>query len=475
MTLPGEQSAALQEPDIDADLLMDAIPDGVMVLNASCRICKWNRAMETLTGYGADDAVGQPCALLGCRDSRTGERINLEQKCLLSQEGQDKTVKQYECTIQCRSGEDIPVVKNGQVLRDKDGLPCGFVETITDMRPIKRLEQDLAVLRHDAMPVRGLGRLVGNSKCMRDVYDRIRPAGESDVTVLIEGETGTGKELVAEAIHSLSARSEKPLVKVNCSALSENLLESELFGHVKGAFTGAVKDKVGRIEMAEGGTLFLDEIGDVSPLIQLKMLRVLQEHEYERVGESTPRKADVRFLAATHRNLKQRVQEGKFREDFYYRIRVFSIPVPPLRERREDIPLLCETFIQKMNRATGKQISRLSHEVNHSLMDYCWPGNVRELENAIEHAFVTCAADTIELDDLPFEIRSASQRAIECRERGTVVPPPKPTGPLVRETLIRALEACAWNQSATARRLGIDRTTVWRKMKEWGLKVPSQS
>lgn len=461
----------LPTPEIDSDLLMDAIPDGLIVLDAGCRICKWNQAMERLTGFTAAEAIGNPCSFLGCRDPRTDESLDLERRCLLAQDADQSNIEQVECTIRSKTGEAIPVVRNGQVLRDREGIPTGFVGTLTDLRPLRRLEQDLAVMRHDSMPVRGVGRLVGKSRVMQDVYDRITPAGDSDVTVLVEGETGTGKELAAEAVHATSARKDNPLIKVNCSALSENLLESELFGHVKGAFTGAVHDKVGRIELAEGGTLFLDEIGDVSPLIQLKLLRVLQEHEYERVGESQPRKADVRFIAATHRNLKERVSEGSFREDFYYRIRVFSIAMPPLREHKEDIPLLCETFMKKLTAGTGKHITRLSHDVNHCFMDYCWPGNVRELENSIEHAFVTCAADTIELDDLPFEIRSASQRAVECRERGTAVPPPKPTGPLVRETLIQALEACAWNQSATARRLGIDRTTVWRKMKQWGLKA----
>ena len=467
-----QRDSLSRAPEIDSDLLMEAIPDGLIVLDAGCRIHKWNRAMEKLTGYAADEAVGQPCSFLGCRDMGTGARIDLEQQCLLAQGARNRTVEQTECTVRSKSGEDIPVVKNGQVLRDRQGRSTGFVETLTDLRPLKKLEQDLAILRHDSLPVHGLGRLIGSNRKMLDVYDRIRLAGDSEVTVLIEGETGTGKELVAEAIHAMSARKDRLLIKVNCSALSENLLESELFGHVKGAFTGAVKDKVGRIEMAEGGTLLLDEIGDVSPLIQLKLLRVLQEHEYERVGESQPRKADVRFIAATHRNLRQRVAEGAFREDFYYRIRVFSIAVPPLREHKEDIPLLCETFVKKLNASTGKRITHLSHSANHCLMDYCWPGNVRELENAIEHAFVTCRADTIELDDLPVEMRTASQREIECRERGTDALLPRASGPLTKEALLQTLAACNGNQSETARRLGVDRTTVWRKMKQWKIRPP---
>ena len=477
----------MHEPELDVELLMDAIPDGLVLLDASCRIRRWNKAMVELTGYTSTEAVGRLCSFLECRDPRTGERIDVEKRCVFSTDTAPTSIKQFECTIRAKSGEDIPIMKNGQVLRDAAGRATGFVETVTDLRPVKQLERELATLRHDAVPVRSLGPLVGSSRAMLDVYDRIRLAAGSDVTVLVEGETGTGKELVARAIHSMSARSDSPLVTVNCSALSENLLESELFGHVKGAFTGATADKAGRIEMAEGGTLFLDEIGDISPLIQLKLLRVLQEHEYERVGESTTRKANVRFLAATHRKLKQRVSEGAFREDFYYRIRVFSIAVPPLRERREDIPLLCDAFIRKLNRSTGRRIKRLSHEATHCFMDYCWPGNVRELENAIEHAFVTCHHDCIERDDLPYEIRSAYQREIECRDRlpsttagqtgaadtgasrqFAVSSAPAAT-PLTRDTLVDMLQACHGNKSEAARRLGINRTTVWRKMKQWGL------
>ncbi len=456
---------------------MDTMAEGVFVLDATCSISLWNRAMTDMTGWRADAMIGKSCTDLICSVNAGADANGMKPTldCALLKHVDGKlAVSQVECKVRTSTDETVPVLKNARVLLDDNETPTGVVVTLTDLRPLRRLEEDLAIMRHEAMPVRGLGRLVGGSTPMQNVYDRITPAGDSEVTVLIEGETGTGKELAAEAIHAMSARKDKPLVKVNCSALSENLLESELFGHVKGAFTGAVKDKVGRIEMAEGGTLFLDEIGDVSPLIQLKLLRVLQEHEYERVGESTPRKADVRFIAATHRDLKQRVNEGNFREDFYYRIRVFSVPMPALRVHKEDIPLLCSAFIRKLKASTGKQISALSPEVIHGFMDYCWPGNVRELENAIEHAFVTCNTDTIGLDDIPFEIRSASQRAIECRERGGSPLPlaPEPSTPLTREKLLETLQACNGNQSETARRLNIDRTTVWRKMKQWDLETP---
>ncbi len=427
--------------------------------------------MVDITGYSEQDIIGKPCSILEFCDPETKERLNSEQQCLSDGQPDKARLKEIECTLQTKSGDTVPVRKIGRVIQNGEGESIGILEILTDLRPIRELEQKiLAIQSQNAQG--GLERLVGESHAMHEVYNRICLAGNSDVTVLIEGETGTGKELVAEAIHLQGDRKNKPLIKVNCSALTESLLESELFGHVKGAFTGAIKDKVGRIELAEGGTLFLDEIGDISPLIQLKLLRVLQDHEYERVGESTPRKANVRFIAATHRDLKQRITEGMFREDFYYRIRVFSIAVPPIRNHKEDIPLLCNSFMQRLNTSTGKHITHLSHATNHCLMDYCWPGNVRELENAIEHAFVTCGGNCIEADDLPLEIRSPQQRAAECQQSGKVMPP-APLTPLTQENLINTLQACNWNQSESARQLNIDRTTVWRKMKQWKIQPPT--
>ena len=314
---------------------------------------------------------------------------------------------------------------------------------------------------------------------MHQVYERTHLAANSHTTVLILGETGTGKELVAEAIHFASTRKQGPLVKVNCSALSENLLESELFGHVKGAFTGAIKDKVGRFEAAHGGTIFLDEIGDISPLIQLKLLRVLQEKEIEPVGSSQTQKVDVRVLAATNKDLRGLVREGQFRQDLYYRLRVFQIDLPALREHKEDIPLLVENFMERFNRQTGKSIRSISDEVKQCFMDYCWPGNVRELENTIEHAYVTCQGSEIGLFDLPPELRMTEFRAAECRGRTKADSQGKPAaapGAITREQLVKMLESCGWSKAEAARRLGLNRATVWRKMKQWGIPMkPSKS
>ena len=453
------------------EIILNTMPDGLFTLDVNCRIKVWNRMMEKLTGYRAKEAIGKPCSFLRCSDCEKEKGNGDDLECALLKSSLE-FIEQYECTIEAKNGERIPVLKNARVLKDKNDRLLGIVETVTDIRPLKCLEREVSDFKQTIIPKRGIGRLVGKSHVMQEVYERIRLAGNSEATVLIEGETGTGKELIAEAIHYVSTRKDKPLVKVNCSALSENLLESELFGHVKGAFTGAVKDKIGRFELAQGGTIFLDEIGDLSPLIQLKLLRVLQGKEVERVGESVTRKVNVRVIAATHENLRELVEEGRFRKDFFYRLRVFSIPVPPLRKRKEDIPLLVKSFINRFNVSTGKRINRITNDVKRCFMDYCWPGNVRELENAIEHGFVTCQGGEMGLFDLPIEIRMLELRRVEClRNIGSdQLPIPHQSHSAdTPEQLIDVLKAYNWNKSETARKLGIKRSTVWRKMKRWGI------
>lgn len=455
--------------NISLGQVVDTMAEGVFVVDASRSIVLWNKAMEALTGYPDSEALGKECSFLQCEGLRTsggGPR-----SCPLH--GQSEAgAGQRECLLRGRHGEQIPVLKNACILKDANGQTVGLVETITDLRPLKYLEQQVAELDHASVPVRRMGRLVGKSHRMQTVYERIHLAANSQATVLILGETGTGKELVAEAIHFASARKHGPFVKVNCSALSENLLESELFGHVEGAFTGAIKDKIGRFEAADKGTILLDEIGDISPLIQLKLLRVLQEREIEPVGSSETRKVDVRIIAATNKDVRSLVREERFREDLYYRLRVFQIDMPALREHKEDIPLLAEAFMQRFNGETGKSIQTLSSEVRHCFMDYCWPGNVRELENAIEHAYVTCQNDEIGLFDLPSELRKMELRAAEClrnieEDHGAKSSPR--AGAQTREQLVAALKTCGWNKAEAARRLGLNRATVWRKMKQWGI------
>ena len=272
---------------------------------------------------------------------------------------------------------------------------------------------------------------------------------------------------LAGAIHFNSTRKDKPLVTVNCSSLSESLLESELFGHAKGAYTGAIRDRIGRFEEAAGGTLFLDEIGELSPFIQVKLLRVLQEREIERVGESKKRKIDIRVITATHLNIYDSVREGKFREDLYYRLKVFPITIPPLRQRKEDIPLLISHFVRIMNKKTGKQVVDTSRDVMSTLMDHPWPGNVRELENAIEHAFVLCKHDRLELKDMPIEIRRDGKAQTANNDRGNEQPS-KNRG-LTRENLLYLLADCDWNKAEVSRRAGVSRTAIWKYMKKFDI------
>jgi len=455
--------------NISLGQVVDTMAEGVFVVDASRHIVLWNKAMELLTGYSDSEALGKDCGFLQCdglRASGSGPR-----SCPLHDQS-ETGAGQRECLLRGCNGEQIPVLKNACILKDVDGHTVGLVETITDLRSLKYLEQQVAELDHASVPVRRMGRLVGKSHRMQTVYERIQLAANSQATVLIQGETGTGKELVAEAIHFASARKHSPFVKVNCSALSENLLESELFGHVEGAFTGAIKDKIGRFEAADKGTLLLDEVGDISPVIQLKLLRVIQEREIEPVGSSQTRKVDVRILAATNKNIRNLVREGQFREDLYYRLRVFQIDMPALHQHKEDIPLLAETFMRRFNDETGKSIQTLSSEVRHCFMDYCWPGNIRELENAIEHAYVTCQNDEIGLFDLPSELRKMELRAAECHrntEGNHAAESSVHAGAQTREQLIAALEMCGWNKAEAARQLGLNRATVWRKMKQWGI------
>jgi two-component system response regulator HydG len=345
----------------------------------------------------------------------------------------------------------------------------GIVETITDLRELHkaRLEAEEASLRLGE--THRLDNIIGKSEAMRQVFLSLKAASRSDATILIQGESGTGKELVAGAIHYNSERSSMPFITVNCSALSESLLESELFGHVKGAFTGAIRDRVGRFEQADGGTLFLDEIGDISPFIQTKLLRVLQEREIERVGDSKKRKVNIRIIAATNKELFNLVRNGNFREDLYYRLKVFPINIPPLRKRREDIPLLLSRLIKIQNHKSGKQIEGVSTQAMRIIMDYSWPGNVRELENAIEYAFVLCAEKHIDIFDLPVEIRQVEYHLTSQKTASAKDSYSNFKQKLTRGELLDLLEACDWNKAEVSRRMGLSRTSIWKYMKKWGI------
>ena len=316
--------------------------------------------------------------------------------------------------------------------------------------------------------------LIGKSGAINSLRQTITRVAPTNSRVLISGPSGSGKELVARAVHEGSPRRNGPFVAVNAAALSDGLLESELFGHVKGAFTGAIRDKIGMFQAADKGTLFLDEIGDVSPLLQLKLLRVIQEREIRRVGDDRPMPVDVRLITATNRDLKQLVQTGDFREDFYYRIHVFEIPLPPLRERRDDIPLLVDHFIRDLAATLNKPVTGIARDALERMMDYDWPGNVRELRNAVEHAFVTVNGDTISLLDLPPDVRRSQPSTGRRPGRTTVAATPATLTPeqqQERERIVAALEQTGGNRTAAARLLETSRVTLWKKIRKYAIEA----
>lgn len=453
--------------------VLESIADGVFTVDLEGRITSWNRAMERITGYSADQALGQPCGLIECSQCAGGNGCPENAlQCRVLSMGE---VDSVECSLRHREGGEIPILKSARVLRDDSGQAFGVVETLTDLSELQRVRRQAEEASRRLGEAHRFGSIIGKSAAMREVFYALERAAASEATILIQGPTGTGKELATGAIHYQGARSKGPLVTVNCSALSESLLESELFGHVRGAFTGAVRDRAGRFEEAQGGTVFLDEIGEISPLIQVKLLRVLQERAIERVGESRTRAVDIRIIAATNRDLLERVRQGLFREDLYYRLKVFPIHMPALRERREDIPLLVDHFIRKFNEKTGKSVQRADASAMRVLMDYQWPGNVRELENAIEHAFVLCAGGELGLFDLPVEIRryEFEPRAAAADPAPVRQTPRRARGALGKDELLSLLRQSNWNKAEAGRRAGLSRTAIWKYMKKWDIPLDS--
>ncbi len=453
--------------------IIDTMADGLFTLDLRGKITSWNKAMERISGYPAKEAMGRGCSLLECSQCYGRKCPADVNKCGVMKHGRTEAKK---CFIRHKEGYDVSVIKNARLARDENGQILGVVETITDLTELNAMKEKIEETQMKLKNSYQMGNILGKSAVMHNVFDAIRAAARSRATILIQGESGTGKELVAGAIHYKGFSPDRPMVIVNCSALSETLLESELFGHVKGAFTGAHKDRQGRFEEADKGTIFLDEIGELTPYIQVKLLRVLQEREIERVGDSRKRKIDIRIITATHQNLYDLVKQGKFREDLYYRLKVFPIHVPPLRERREDIPLLVNHFIEKGNKRESKNIKGISPDALKKFMKYPFPGNIRELENAIEHAFVICDSGRISLKDLPVEIinNAATSRIVQNQFAGNNQEQQGFTTSMqnqavTKEILLSLLDECGWNKARVARRIGKSRTSVWKYMKKWNI------
>ncbi|HEB53326.1 MAG TPA: PAS domain-containing protein, partial [bacterium] len=377
------------------DGLLEDLEHALFSVDARGYITAWNQEATRITGFRRDAVIGRPLAAFD-----TGTPCLQVLTKWLTEHSEPR--HRFEGKLRARGERTVAVRGSARLVRDDDGNVIGAVGAFRELhRPAP--PTTTAPTARDAIP-----GLIGNSEPMLEVARRVRLAAHSDVTVLIQGESGTGKELVARAVHDLSARRERPFVAVNCAALPESMLEAELFGHVQGAFTGAVRDRAGLIESAASGTLFLDEIGDLSPLMQVKLLRVLQEREVRRIGDESSHAVDLRLVTATNRNLRQLLDDGAMREDFYYRIRVYEIAMPPLRDRLGDVPLLVDWFVRQQNEATDRGLRGASQAALRRLLDHPWPGNVRELRNAIEHAFVTADGDWIDEDDLPAEIRTPS-------------------------------------------------------------------
>src|SRR4030066_2142621 len=432
-----------KQPEKFFNIIFNNVADGVFTTDGEGRITFFNKAAEEITGFLSEEAIGRYCYEIFRADI-------CQSRCALKKVLKtEKEIINLTVTILNKEGKKIPISISAAVLRDEKKEVIGGVETFRDLSVIEELKKELSQKYT-------FGDIVSKNHFIHDLFNILPNISGSDSTVLIQGASGTGKELFAKAIHNLSLRKNKPFIKVNCGALPDTLLESELFGYLKGAFTDARKDKPGRFALAHGGAIFLDEVGDLSPSLQVKLLRVLQEKEYEPLGSTSSKKADVRIIAATNRDLSKLVTEGKFRDDLFYRLNVVKMDLPPLSQRREDIPLLISTFIQKFNAKMGKQITGVSDQALRLLLKHDYPGNVRELENIIENTFVLCRGERIDLDFLPKELTDGQE--------GMPLPLPLKEETLFRraeaEIIERTLKKYGGNRAKTAQELGIDRTTL---------------
>ncbi|MDA8123655.1 MAG: sigma 54-interacting transcriptional regulator [Deltaproteobacteria bacterium] len=441
---------------MEKDIILDSIADGVFTVDDHWLITSFNRAAEQITGVRREEAIGQRC-----KDVLKADVC--EKGCVLRKTMQSgKSIVNRTVHIVDAAGRRLPISISTALLRDERGQIMGAVETFRDISVEEKLRKTIAE-RYSFEDI------ISKNHRMHQLFDILPNVADSISTVLLEGESGTGKELFARAIHHLGPRKKQPFIAVNCGALPDTLLESELFGYKAGAFTDAKKDKPGRFRLAERGTLFLDEIGDISPALQVRLLRVLQEKTYEPLGSVETVSADVRIIAATNRNLQELVKEGKFREDLYYRINVIRMELPPLRDRMEDVPLLADHFIHHFNVLQKKEISGLSSEALACLVSYDYPGNVRELQNLIEHAFILCKAGLIEPHHLPESLCLPQNMQPAGRSETMNMKD------LEAVFITNMLRRQQWNRLKTAKALGIHKSTLFRKMKALRIEPPVNS
>ena len=434
----------------NCDIILDSIEEGVFTVDLDWCITSFNRAAEKITGIAREKAIGRQCSEIF--------RTNVcKTDCILRQALNDnRPVVNMPVYIIRSDAERIPICVNATVLRDHQGLRIGGAETFRDLSGLSQLRKSFH--KHYCFET-----IVSKNQKMHELFSTLLPIAESDCTVLIEGATGTGKELLARALHNNSSQKNGPFIPVNCGALPDTLIESELFGYKAGAFTDAKTDKPGRFELAQNGTIFLDEIGDIPRALQNRLLRVLEENVYEPLGSIRPSKTNARIVAATHRELDKLVEQNKFREDLYFRINVMKLTLPVLAQRKEDIPLLVDHFIKRFNREKKKKIIGLSQETMAALMLYDWPGNIRELENAIEHAFILCKEELICLPHLPDKILSQINATFAAA--GTTLKE------IEKNAILQALQRNNWKRAVTANELGINKNTLRRKIKRYCIEM----
>jgi PAS domain S-box-containing protein len=436
------------------EIILDSINEGVFTVDPQWRITSFNQAAERIVGVPKKNALWQLC-------SDVFHANICENKCALKQTFETgKPVVNTTAYIVDNKGRRIPIRISAAILRDNKGNVIGGVESFQDLSQVELLQKELES-RHTFEDI------VGKSSAMTRLFEILPQIAESNSTVLIEGQSGTGKELFARAIHNLSPRRKKRFVAVNCAALPDTLLESEFFGHKAGAFTDAKRDKPGRFALADGGTIFLDEIGDISPALQVRLLRVLQERTVEPLGAVEATKVNVRVICATNKNLAKLVENGKFREDLYYRVRVIHLNIPALKERREDIPLLVDHILTKFNHLQEKAIAGISVDAMALLMEYNYPGNVRELENIIEQAFVLCKEEMIDVHHLPLDMRPVG--ILSTSNMG-----PVNLEAIGKRVITDTLQRYGGNRKLAARELGINTSTLYRKIRDLNIEKPEK-
>lgn len=436
------------------EIILESISDGVFTVDQEWRIMSFNRAAEEITGISRKEAIGKHCWEVFRSNMCEGD-------CALKRTMKEGRPLVNSSTYIINSEKKrIPITVSTSLLKDEKGNVLGAVETFRDYSLVEELRKELDSRFK-------MGDIISRSASMQKMFNILPQVAESDSTVLIEGETGTGKELMAKAIHNLSHRKDNPFVAIHCGALPDTLIESELFGYKAGAFTNAVKDKPGQFSIAQGGTIFLDEIGETSSSFQVKLLRALEEHEFQPLGAVTKIKTNARIIAATNKNLTEMVEKEEFRKDLFYRINVVHLMLPPLRHRMEDIPLLIDHFIKKLNKVRGKSVRGIEQNALEVLMSHNFPGNIRELENIIEHAFVLCSEGNIQLKHLPGILSSQSIFSSEFEKSKD------PLRSAERKVIMDALKRNDYNRKAAADDLGLHKSTLFRKINRLGLKLPS--